>query len=326
MSTQRKAALISFIVSILVLALKVYAFTQTHSAAILSDALETTVNVLTACVALLVLKYALAPADQEHPYGHGKMEYFSAAFEGGVILFAALAIVFESTRSLFRAHEVHHVNEGMIYILIATAINGVVGVYLLQTGKKNRSETLKASGAHLLADVKTTFGVLLGLFIYKLTNWAWIDSTMGILVGLWLLIESYQIIKKNMAGLLDAVDVEGIKELCERMNRHLESPIIDIHHLRVIRAGNFHHVDAHVVVPEYYDIKTVHELTGRYEKNVMKDCSFDGEFAFHIDPCSQKYCAECAVEKCPIRQSEFKQRINLDYKHVIGDPKYKING
>lgn len=323
MLVQKKAALISLVVSFFVLALKVFAYTQTHSTGILSDALETTVNVVTAIVAMIVIKYALEPADEEHPYGHGKIEYFSAAFEGGIIFFAGIAIIFESIQALFQKAEVHDIEKGIGYIIIATFINALAGIYLLKTGKEKNSEALKASGAHLMSDVKTTLGVILGLIIFKLTNLAWIDSAIGILVGAWLLFESYQIVAKNLGGLLDQFDVNSVKELTEKINKHLEPAIIDIHNLRIIRSGSFHHVDAHIVVPEYYDIKLVHDIIERFESRVVKDYTFDGEFAFHTDPCSQNYCSACEVLDCKIRNSAFVQRTIFNAQHVISPPQKK---
>ncbi len=321
MLIQRKAALISLLVSLIVLGLKAYAYYQTKSAGILSDALETTVNVTTALIALAVLRYALQPADREHPYGHGKMEYFSAAFEGGIVLFAGLAIIFESVKSIFIDRTITNLGSGIFYIVLAAMINGVAGWYLLKVGKQTRSETLKASGTHLMSDVKTTVGVVSGLFIYSLTQWIWVDSAIGIIAGVWLVYEAWQILKKNIGGLLDALDVDAAKELCLKMSKHLEPEIINIHNLRMIRSGNFHHVDAHVVVPEYYDIKSVHEITSRFERNVFKEYSFDGEIAFHTDPCGSNYCDICMVENCPIRVKPFVKRESLDYRNFISGPR-----
>lgn len=322
MPIQRKAALISLIVSIFVLALKGYAYHQTHSAGILSDALETTINVVTALVAFFVLQFAMAPADKEHPYGHGKIEYFSAAFEGGVIFFAALAIIFESVKSFFYPHQIRNIGEGVAYIVLATLINLVMGMYLLKVGKQSKSEALKASGAHLLSDVKTTLGVVIGLALFKVTGQTWIDSLVGTVVGAWLLYESFQIIKSNVGGLLDELDIECAKELCLKMSKHLEPAIINIHNLRIIRSGHFHHMDAHIVIPEYYDIKRVHEIIHRFEKEVIKDYSYDGEFVFHTDPCGSNYCSVCMVENCPIRKNPFVKRPMLDYRNVISGPKH----
>ena len=213
----QKAALISFVVSLFVLGLKAYAYAQTGSTAILSDALETIANVITAIVALIVLKYALEPADEEHPYGHGKLEYFSAAFEGGIILFASLAILFESARVLFQGGEPRNVMEGIYYVAIATVLNFFFGLYFKKIGKLHNSESMKATGTHLLVDVKTTFGVIAGLLIYRQTGNKWIDPVIGLILGIWLGYESIQIIKRNLGGLLDQADMASVSDLVNEM-------------------------------------------------------------------------------------------------------------
>jgi len=319
---QTKAARLSLIVSFFVLALKFAGYFQTNSTAILSDALETITNVVTAIVALIILKFALAPADEDHPYGHGKLEYFSAAFEGGIILFAAFAIIFESIRTIITGYEVRNIMTGIIYIILATIINLVVGLYLIRVGQKQNSETLKASGVHLLSDVKTTGGVVVGLILYKVTGVKWIDPAIGILVGLWLGHESSQIIKKNIGGLLDEADFDSVVDLASNIKKHLKPGIIDIHNLRIIRSGSFHHIDAHIVVPEFWNIKTIHDLAHDFEKAVVTDYKFEGEFAFHTDPCGQHYCKNCNIQHCPVRKSEYKIARNLTPEHMIKGPQY----
>lgn len=322
MSKVKTTAYISFFISLIVFALKFFAYTQTNSTAILSDAMETIANIVTAIVALMILGYALAPADADHPYGHGKLEYFSAAFEGGIILCAALAILFESFRVLFTGNAPRNLTEGIAYIIAASVFNLVFGLYLKKVGKEQNSEALKASGSHLLADVKTTAGVIVGLAIFKITGLWWVDPLVGILIGLWLGYESLRIIQRNIGGLLDETDLASVKTLAEKINLHLNDDIIDIHNLRIIRSGHFHHIDAHLVVPEFLDVKTVHELTDKFEKSVVKDYHFEGEFAFHTDPCYKNYCTVCPQVKCPVRRSEFKQRRVFDEHHVTHGPQY----
>lgn len=322
MSTTQRAARLSLVISFIVLTLKFIAYFQTSSAAILSDAIETITNVVTAVVAVVVLKYALAPADEEHPYGHGKLEYFSAAFEGGIILFAALAIIFESIRSLILGNEIQNLNTGLFYILIASFVNAAAGLYIRSIGRKQNSEALKASGAHLLADVKTTAGIIVGLLLYKLTGLKWIDPLIGVLVGFWLAYESVQIIKNNVGGLLDQTDLTSVGHLSEKIEKHLTPEIIDIHNLRIIRSGSFHHIDAHLVVPQFLEIHLVHELIHQFEKQVVLDYKFDGEFAFHTDPCYQKFCSICEVKDCPLRLSAFTGRRKMNERHLISPPKY----
>lgn len=323
-STQN-AARLSLIISFFVLALKFIAYFQTSSTAILSDAIETITNVVTAVVAVIILKYALAPADAEHPYGHGKLEYFSASFEGGIILFAALAIIFESVRSLLGSSHVENLYVGLGYIILATVINFVGGLYLKSIGKKQNSEALKASGSHLMADVKITVGITIGLVLYKITGFAWIDPVIGIIVGLWLAYESVEIIKNNLGGLLDEADLSSVEELSEKIERHLVPEIIDIHNLRIIRSGSFHHIDAHLVVPQFLETHVVHELIHDFEKKVVSEYKFDGEFAFHTDPCYQKYCSVCEIKNCSLRKSEFTARRKMNQQHLIFGPQFTEN-
>jgi cation diffusion facilitator family transporter len=321
-SQTKKAARISLFISFIVLALKFVAYFQTSSTAILSDAIETITNVVTAIVALIVLKYALAPADEDHPYGHGKLEYFSASFEGGIILFAAFAIIFESVRSLILGNQIDNLNTGLFYIIIASIINFIAGTYLKSVGKKQNSEALKASGSHLMADVKTTAGIIVGLTLYQMTGILWIDPLIGILVGLWLVFESVQIIKKNIGGLLDETDLSSVDQLSEKIEKNVVPEIIDIHNLRIIRSGSFHHIDAHLVVPQFLEIHLVHELIHEFEKKVVSEYNFDGEFAFHTDPCYQKYCSACEVKVCPLRKSEFAARRKMNPRHLISGPQF----
>ncbi len=314
------AALISLIVACLVLALKTRAYYETHSVAVLSDALETVVNVVTALMALYAVKLAAEPADENHPYGHGKMEYFSAAFEGGLIFFAALAILYQSIESIIHPVEIHNYTEGFKYLAVATALNLAVGLYLVAVGRKEKSEALKASGKHVMADVVTTVGIFLGLFLVQRTGLHWIDSVLGLFLGLWLGYESYQVLRANSGALLDETDDQSLESLSQVMTKNRIPGVIDIHHLRMIRSGNFHHIDAHMVVPEFWDVKQAHFMAHEFEKNVVRDYAFDGEFAFHMDPCQQSYCSVCSLENCKIRLDPFISNCEFTKDHMIKGP------
>ncbi len=322
MNKNSKVALGTLIVSLIVLLLKAKAYYATMSLAVMSDALETVVNVVTALVALAAVKIAAEPADEDHPYGHGKLEYFSASFEGGLILFAALAILYQSIKSFFQPVEFTDILAGNMYLIVATGINIVVGFYLVQHGKKENSEALKASGKHLLSDVVTTFGVLIGLAMVKWTGLDWIDSLIAFMAGLYLAYEAYKILRTTSGALMDAIDPEIITMLANSLNRYRQDEIIDIHNLRMIRSGGFHHIDAHVVVPAYMDVETIHEITHEFELQVVKDYKYDGEIAFHIDPCLQAYCQQCRVKDCSIRKAAFVQEKIFDQTNLIKGPQY----
>lgn len=317
-----KTALISLIVSVIVLALKTKAYYDTHSVGVLSDALETVVNVITALVALYAVKLAAEPADENHPYGHGKMEYFSAAFEGGLIFFAALAILYKSAEAFFFGSHVENIDAGMISLTVATALNLVTGLHLLFAGRAQKSEALKASGKHVLSDVITTIGVGLGLLLVQWTGIYWIDSVVGFIVGLWLGYEAYKIVRSNSAALLDETDEASLSELARIIAKYRTSAVIDIHNLRMIRSGNFHHIDAHLVVPEFWDIHQAHTMAHEFELKVVKDYQYDGEFAFHMDPCQRRFCRACSLEVCALRQAPFEASRDLTKEHMKQGPQY----
>lgn len=317
---RNKAAWISFFASAFIFAMKVAAYYYTNSTAVLSDALESTVNVVAATVALIVIRIAAKPADEDHPYGHGKLEYFSAAFEGGLIFFAALMIIREALQSLFTGSEAKHLESGFLIMGLAAIFNLVLGIYLKRIGKKEQSDALMASGAHVISDVWTTVGVLGGLGLLILTNWQWLDATIAILVGLNLAYEGYKIARKSGGNLVDEADTEVLEDLAVALEKNRGTGIIDIHQLRMIRSGRFHHVDAHLVIPEYWNISQAHNVCDDFEAEVVRDYTFDGEIAFHLDPCKRAYCKMCTVEACPVRQSPFEKRNPFTVQSLTGSP------
>lgn len=322
MNKNIKVAFFTVVVSIIVLILKTQAYYSTYSLAVMSDALETVVNVITAIVALFAVKLALEPADENHPYGHGKLEYFSASFEGGLIFFAALAIIFESVKSFFQVNEKLNVFNGNIYLLVATLINLGTGLYLTKFGKSQNSEALKASGKHILSDVITTVGIFIGLVLVKVTGLVWIDSLVGLIAGFVLMFEAYKILQNTSGALMDATDLVAVDMLANILNKHKTTAIIDIHHLKIIRSGHFHHIDAHVVVPEYLDVARVHQITHEFEEKVVHDYKYDGEIAFHIDPCKKSFCKQCEISDCKLRTQNFEKIKKVSKDNLIIGPQY----
>ena len=323
-STRQRAALISVIASITIFAIKVWAYQATHSAAVLSDATESVVNVLAAFVAFFVVRYAAQPADEDHPYGHGKAEYFSSTFEGGMIFFAGLTILYQSLIYLVSGEELHQLESGLIIIGVAAIFNLILGIYLGRVAKKQNSAALKASSAHVLSDVWTTIGVIGGLILVILTGQTWIDPLVAVLVALQLTYSGYKIVREAMGGLIDEVDTKSLEALGMAMMKNLAPGIIDVHRMRVIRSGAFHHVDAHLVVPEYWDVAHAHSVTHNFEMDVVRDYPFDGEIVFHLDPCGRAYCSHCDVFDCPIRVREFKNRQEFTVDHLISEPRREL--
>ncbi len=303
-----RAGVISLVVGAGLLWAKFFAYQLTGSTAVLSDALESIVNVVAAVFALISLVFAGRPADRNHPYGHGKIEYFAAAFEGGLIAFAAILIIYEAGRGFFRAPELRQLDLGLAITLGAGLANAVLGWFLIRTGKATQSLTLIADGKHVLSDFLTSFGVGVGLLLVRLTGIVWFDPLVAAIVGVNLGWTGFWLVRHAAGGLLDEEDIMLTGKLVKAFDAYRMPGIIRIHHLRAIRAGRFTHVDAHVVVPEYWPVDRAHVLAESFEERVIQACGVEGEIVFHIDPCHRAYCVQCDVLDCPVRVVPFVSR------------------
>ncbi len=300
-------AWISLAGAFIVLTLKVIAYLQTNSGGILSDALESMIDIVSAIVTLRVVKLVSEPADEQHPYGHGKLEYFSVAFEGGLIAFAAILIGFGAGKALIFGGHVGEIESGLGLLTLTVIINGALAAFIYRRGKAARSQAMIAKSRHILADLVTTFSVMIGLGLVKLTGLVWIDSVAALIVAIHLVREGIQIIRQAIGGLIDEVDTDSLDEVSAAFSANRLTGIIDIHHLKLIRSGRFHHIDLHMVVPEFWNIIETHNMMKDFEKKVMAAYNNEGEIAFHVDPCHQEYCRTCDLENCQIRQLKFIQ-------------------
>ncbi len=301
----KRASYISLGVSLFLLAIKLWGYRLTHSQAVLSDALESIVNVVAAGLAIFVVWYARKPADKDHPYGHGKAEFFSAAFEGGLITFASILITVEAIRALLQNHEVAQANIG-VAITLGTGIGNLfLGAYLLRMGRKANSATIEASGHHVLSDFWSSAGIAIGLALVAVTHIQWLDPVIALLMGGYLAITGFSLVSKSLGALLDGEDQEILKNLASLVGRERPSGIIQLHHVRVMRSGSYHHIDAHAVVPEYWDVAEAHDKTDAFETLLMRDYPHPGELHLHVDPCRRAYCRNCDVLECPIRKHPF---------------------
>ena len=312
-----RAVAISLAVSVVLLAAKYQAYLLTGSTAILSDALESIVNVVAAVFALGGLVFAGRPADRNHPYGHGKIEFFSAAFEGGLIAFAAVVIVYEVVLSLLRGAEIRAIDLGVAIVLGAGVVNLLLGYYLVRAGRRYDSLTLVADGRHVLADFYTSAGIVVGLLLVRFSGIGWLDPVVAAVVALNLLWTGFRLVRHAAGGLLDEEDPALLNRLLDVVQHHLGQGVIRIHHLRAIRSGRFHHVDAHLVVPEFWSVEHSHELAEELAEQVIKEVGVEGEMTLHTDPCHRVYCAMCDLEACPIRRAPFGGRPTLTLEEAV---------
>jgi len=308
------AAAVSLAVGFALMAVKFLAYRWTGSTAVLSDAMESIVNVVAAGFALWVLFLAARPAHRSHPYGHGKLEYFSAAFEGGLITLAAGLIVYEAVQTLLRGAVLQRLDVGLAIVVGAGLVNAGLGWFLVTVGRRTQSMTLVADGQHVLSDFWTSVGVVAGLLAVRWTGKTWLDPAVALVVGLNLAYTGTKLVRRAAGGLLDEEDPELIRSLLDAFERTAHPGIIRLHHLRAIRAGRATHVDAHLVLPEFWTVERAHDAVHLFEKRMMKECGREGEIVFHMDPCRRAYCPACDMEACPVRRVPFTSRPPLTYE------------
>ncbi len=312
-----RAGLISLTVALLMLAAKYEAYRMTGSTAVLSDAVESIVNVVAAVFALGGLVFAGRPADRNHPYGHGKIEFFSAAFEGGLIAFASVVIVYQAARILIAGAEVRQIGAGVVIVLATGMVNLILGWYLVHTGRRYQSLTLVADGKHVIADFWTSAGVVVGLLLVNLTGLAWLDPVVALLVALSLMWTGFRLVRHAAGGLLDEEDPVLLSRVLNALQGYVGHGVIRIHHLRAIRSGRFHNIEAHLVVPEFWSVQKAHDVSEDVAARVIHDLGVEGEMVFHTDPCHRIYCASCDLEDCPIRREPFLRATPLTLEEAV---------
>lgn len=308
----------------LLLAVKFIAYFWTHSVSILTDALESIVNVSAGFLGLYSLSVSARPRDRDHPYGHGKAEFLSAAVEGALIGAAGTIILFKAIQHLLQPVALHRIDFGMLLIAATALINFLLGIYCLRTGKQNRSAALVASGKHLQTDTYSTLGVIAGLALLYLTGWAWVDSVVAIGFGIFIVYTGYQIIRSSIAGIMDEADTELLEKLVHLLNRNRQENWIDLHNLRVIKYGSVLHVDCHLTVPWYINVHEAHreiDTLGQIIRNAYGDAI---ELFVHSDGCLPFSCRICNKPACSERAHPFERVIPWTLENVSNDKKHEI--
>ncbi|RPJ77724.1 MAG: cation transporter [Alphaproteobacteria bacterium] len=310
------ASMLSLVVGFLLLIFKFYAYHITNSQSIFSDALESIVNVVAAIITVIVIIVAAKPADDDHPYGHGKIESMASTFEGGAILLAGILIVIQAVQVFFHGSQLEQLDSGLIIVAAAGIANGLLGWFIFLRGKKHHSEALKSSGLHLMSDTLTSVGVLVGLFMVKFTGLSWIDPVAAIVFGCLLAYTGGRILYRSGNILIDGYDIDTLKIITELFEKHYRPGVIQIHFTRVIRSGNYHHIDCHMVLPEFWTVLESHVFSEKFEQAVILDYPVDGELHIHHDPCRRSFCESCEILDCPIRKDPFKHRNKLTFEEV----------
>lgn len=295
---------ISVAVSILLLGLKFLTYELTHSAAVLSDALESIINVVASLFATLSIWMAAKPPDPDHPYGHGKIEYFSAGFEGALIIAAAIGIFYTGVQHLLKPHPLPELEIGLMILFAATGINLLLGLFLVRIGRRTDSLALVADGRHILTDVYSSVGVVVGLLLVYLTGWLQLDGAIACLVGINIVITGGKLVHQSFTRLMDASDPVLLEQIARLLSRSRRLDWIDIHQLRAWRAGAMIHIDLHLVLPEDLSLEIAHKESKTLEDLLTEEFKGKASILVHMDPCRPNECPACRRGQCDQRSAE----------------------
>ena len=284
MSTLKKFAWLSVATAIVTILIKMTAWYITGSVGLLSDAAESVVNLVAALIAVGAVTVAERPADDDHQYGHSKVEYFSAGVEGAMIFVAAAFILVVGVERIINPVPLESMGIGLGMGFVAAVMNGVVGLVLMRAGDAHRSPTLKADGKHLMTDVVTSGGVVVGLTLAWLTGWEILDPLVAIAVGINILFVGYKLVRESGMGLMDATlpeeDNRAIEEILER---HREAGSVDFHELRTRESGKWRFVEFHALVPGEWSVDRGHELVEQVEQEIHAALS-NTHITSHLEP------------------------------------------
>lgn len=317
-SKEFKIISLSLIVSFVITIAKFYAYVDTHSVAILSDALESIINVIAGAFACYSIYLTSKPKDLNHPYGHGKIEFFSIGFEGGMILIAGCLILYKAIESFIVPHELHKLSLGILIVVIAGILNFLLGIFLVRSGKKIPSITISGNGQHILTDAWSSLGLIAALVLIHFTGWRWMDPLASLLLGTLIIIKGYKLVRHSVSGLMDETDMKIVDSITQILNDNRRAPWIDIHNMRVQQYGHNYHIDCHITMPYYFTLEQVHSEIKKVELTVNRHFEKGHvECFFHTDPCVPDSCPYCLMQDCPVRKFPFEKKIEWTRKTVL---------
>lgn len=300
------------------------AYFFTHSLAILTDALESIVNVIAGFVGLYSLYVAAKPSDRDHPYGHGKAEFISAAVEGTLIVAAGLLIIYEAINDFITPRTIHQLDTGCWIIAGTALINYVGSVFCLRQGKKNNSLALQASGHHLQMDSFSTLAILGGLLIMLFTRLWWIDKTIALIMSVLIIYNGYVIIRKSLAGIMDEADKKLLERFIRLLNENRKKEWVDLHNLRVIQYGDQLQIDCHLTLPWYMNLHEAHREIDALSELIQSKMGNSIELFVHTDGCMPFSCSICSLEKCQVRQKPMKSRQAWTLDNILSNEKHRL--
>lgn len=310
---------------IMLLVIKFVAWYMTGSVAILTDAMESIVNVISGFIGLYSLYLSALPRDKNHPYGHGKVEFISAFIEGGLITIAGIIIIYEAVGNLRNNTEIIQIDFGIYLVAFTALINYLLGYFAIKKGRKNHSLALIASGKHLQTDTYSTLGIILGLIIIQFTRIYWLDAVIALIFSGIIIYTGYKIIRTAISGIMDETDDKLLNEVVDLLNKERSINWIDLHNLRIIKYGSTLHFDCHMTAPWYFNIKEGHNEVDKLEDIVKEYFGDRVEFFVHLDACKDYSCRICAKTDCPVRQHPFIKKIDWTPENICKNEKHIVN-
>ncbi len=304
-------------VAIVLLVVKFMAFYLTNSNAILTDAMESMVNVVTAFFGLYSMRLAFMPADKNHPYGHGKIEFLAAGFEGILICIAGFSILGKSVYNLFYPQVIMTLDKGILLTVLAGGVNFIAGFLILEKGKRTQSLILQAGGKHLLSDAWSSVILILGLLLVVFFESLVWDSILAIVLSTYIIYMGWGLVKTSVSGIMDEADAHSIEGLLGILSKERRENWIDVHNFRIIKYGSNLHVDCHVTMPYYLNVKESHDEVEQMEALVNEKSEVPIEWFVHVDPCDKNSCKLCMKKECPVRESPFSQFVPWTLESIV---------
>ena len=311
--------------TIVVFLLKVVTYILTHSLSVLSDSLESVVNIVATIVGSYSLFVASKPKDKDHPYGHGKAEFVSAAFQGTLIIGIGCLIIYKAIDSFIHPFSLQNLNNGIWLVVIIAIINLVTALVLNRIGKKNKSLAILASGKLFQIDFFTTAAIAIGFILLLVTGYQKIDTLIALFLGIYVIFDGYKIVRQSLAGIMDEADMVLLKEVITEINLSRNAKWIDLHNLRVIRYGSLLHIDCHLTVPWYYNVNEAHEAVDDFAVLIQNKFGDSVEFFVHTDPCMPFSCPICTIENCEQRIAPFEKKLNWNIENVLSNSKHQLS-
>ncbi|WP_185855959.1 cation diffusion facilitator family transporter [Blattabacterium cuenoti] len=300
-------------VSVFLFLIKLITWYMTSSLSIFSDAMESITNIFSGFIGLYSLYISSLPKDHNHPYGHGKIEFISTAIEGFLIFIVGIVIFIKTFIHVKyynnNDYSLYRLDYGILLMSFTSIINYYLGFYACKMGNKNSTLTLIASGKHLQIDTYSTIGIIIGLILLNITKWIWIDPLISIVFSSVILYTGLKLLRNAIAGIMDESDKKLLQKLSFYLNEKRDTCWIDIHHLKIIKYGSALHVDCHLTIPWFFNVKEANKEVQKLTMFTKEKFGKKVELSVHVDACTDHHCIFCFNNSCLFRKQFFQKKI-----------------